>query len=231
MLGGQELTFNAKPGPTSSMRFAEKMDPLRKIGKTDANAEIMKLKNIHEHMINYLIMNPTARLKDLASEFNYSVAWVCQITRSDIFRARWEEKAEEISHPVMSEIIERMHAQALHVVDRIDELIPHAQNIEELEKIAKNRFEALGFIAKRGPSVNINSPGPTQVVQVGVAPAGLAQHCRNLMDQKGRVALEGSNGSDNESRRLPDDTRREGPDLVEARDVSPVGSQEEKSQE
>ena len=99
-------------------------------------------KNINEAMIDFLIVNPGAKMSELGASFGYGASYVSRIVNSDIFQARLVERRAEVVNPGIT----------ANVQDRLTGLLALSADIvaDELERFQnpKLAIQTLTVLAK-----------------------------------------------------------------------------------
>jgi hypothetical protein len=93
-------------------------------------------------MIDMILLNPRMSKASLAREFGYSPNWVCRIIASDAFRAKFEERRQELINPrlkgALNERIKSLLvASSSRLLKKMDE-----------DDSASAALDALGLITK-----------------------------------------------------------------------------------
>lgn len=87
---------------------------------------LAKIRYTHADMMDYLLANPGASQKELASRYGYSQSWVCNIMASDAWQAAFAARREELIDPDLRLTVEqRMRAvttrAAQRLMDKLDQ--------------------------------------------------------------------------------------------------------------
>ena len=144
---------------------------------------IQKVAPRHEQIINWLIANPHRTNRDCAAFFGVTQAWLSTIKRSDAFRARMEQRLNEMAEDVRAEYISQMDINLLGrlntaaeiAVDRLTERLEVATDPEFLLDCTDKLLHRMGFAPKSTPAL---APTPQTVnnntLNVVVAASDLA---------------------------------------------------------
>jgi len=111
---------------------------------------VVKVRYSHDAFIDVIVANPSVTQREIAATFGYTEGWVSQVMSSDAFKARLEERREEIVDPVLrasvKERIEGLAMQSLEVLKRKLE----GPNVSDklAAEVFKTATMALGFGAR-----------------------------------------------------------------------------------
>lgn len=87
----------------------------------------------HDAMIDMVIADPTIKQSEIAARFGYSKGWVSMIFCSDEFKARLEERKNELIDPTLrlstDELIRALTARSIKVL--IEKLDDDPENISD----------------------------------------------------------------------------------------------------
>lgn len=143
----------------------------------------------YEAMADFLIANPTATNKQIATAFDRSETTITLVKNSDAFKAylrqRRQEFIQEHDAAVRAKqlgIVETSMDVMLRVLEKKQDTIPLAQ----LAEIVDKGLTRLGYgTAPAGTNVqvNVNNPAP-QVVAVGVDDLRAAQQAMRIAQQR-----------------------------------------------
>lgn len=126
-------------------------------------AEIEKLSVRHQTIMDYMIVNPTHKLGEIANHFKMTQAWLSCVIHSDIFQAMLKQKMDEaFSHTVLP-IRDKMEAVAHIALDKLAESLPMETDVRVINAVAENVLERIGFSSKPGSTVINNNGGNVQV--------------------------------------------------------------------
>lgn len=114
-----------------------------------ATNQLWEMSRVHEDIIEWLILNPGARQKDVAAHFGYSLTWISNITRSDIFKARLAERKAEVYSQVHQDVQEKMTTLADIGIEKIQEELETSQDKRFLLDVTRMALTGLGFGANK----------------------------------------------------------------------------------
>lgn len=115
----------------------------------------------HDHVIDFMIVNPTVSQGQIARQFKFSEGWVSLMVNSDAFQARLAERKAELVDPLIVASVDlRLKAVAQVSLDKMLEKLagPLGTTDEFLLKSAELATKALGYGARQagsGGSVNV----------------------------------------------------------------------------
>lgn len=146
-----------------------------------AGAEPLKgLKNMkqwHEMVIDFMLLNPGATYKEIAEQFGVSPVTVSYVSNSDMFKMRLEERRAKFQSQVDGTAIERLQGKiagvaerALDLMDEKIQLERQTMGIEATRETAEMALKALGYGVPRAQSAQ-----STTVVNVVVSRDDLAR--------------------------------------------------------
>lgn len=153
---------------------------------------IKELSITHESLMDWLILNPEKSLRDCATVFGYTQAWISSIVNSGAFQARLAEKQKEITSAVALDLPRRLQTVAHIAIDNLT---------RELEKngdaaLALKALDSAMSAMKPSGGVNLNIHAPTNnLQQVFATKEDLAQ-ARLAMKAAGAATSEALRGTE-----------------------------------
>lgn len=119
-----------------------------------AEKQVEKVSDWHRNLIEYLIANPRATLRELSREFGVTIGWLSVIKNSDSFRAELEKRREEHSGYISATVADKLTAVAEvtleEILERFDGPDRASIPLSGLRDIADVSLKSLGFGAKAG---------------------------------------------------------------------------------
>jgi hypothetical protein len=115
------------------------------------SANIRKVGNLHNDIMDYMLANPLVKKGDIAKQFNLSRSWLSIVINSHAFQERLAAKQEELFNSTVIPLREKMLGIADAAMDRVAdevELMPRAEAIETADKI----LSRLGWGGKQDSS-------------------------------------------------------------------------------
>jgi len=168
-----------------------------------------KVSITHNEIMDYLMMNPTTSLGDVAAHFGYTRGWLSQIIHSDAFQTLLKEKKQFAFHHTVLSVREKMENVAHKALDALDRSLDDEKDASTLADVASDMLDRLGFGSKTPPA------SPAASVHVTVL-AGELRQAQALIHQRPQAAI--GVGLGNGVTLLPSST----PDVGEARVVATV---------
>lgn len=107
------------PSAASSPRSPVSQDVGKPAGASMYN--LMRLNHRHEQIINWMIVNPHRNLGECAKHFNYTPGWLSQVVHSDIFQARYRQRAAEVGSVAVHTIANKLNGVAALALEKAEE--------------------------------------------------------------------------------------------------------------
>lgn len=120
-----------------------------------AMAEIKKVSVRHEAIMEYMLINPAAPLREVAQHFDVTQAWLSTIIHSDAFQAKLAEKKGDLFSATIVPLREKILGVAHMGVEKLGEAMEHASPISDKDFIADttdNILKNLGYTPKSAPA-------------------------------------------------------------------------------
>jgi hypothetical protein len=146
--------------------------------------------NRHNAIIDYMVANPTARLKTVAAEFQITQSWLSVLIHSSAFKAKLQARQDLVfNEEVQATVEERLMGVASVATDRLLELVPKETEVKVIADTMDKTLKALGYGQKMvGTAVQQNN---TLVLNGGsISPDGLRRAqklvgaARNVLEVK-----------------------------------------------
>lgn len=138
----------------------------------------------YDTIIDWLLLNPTRPLKDLAAEIGYSGSHLSYLMRSDAFMAVYTRRRQEVNARVADAIVHQLGKVALKstelLAQRLERQDESRTKTDDLVKIMDSSLTKLGYGAPKGVGVVINNVN-SQVVDTGVAQSGVVEAMREAI--------------------------------------------------
>lgn len=115
-----------------------------------ASHGVAKLNTAHNGMMDYILQNPGASLRELSAHFGYTVPWCCRVINSDIFQSRLAERRKDIEGLIAHDIPAQLKAAAGLAIERITEEIGKSQDPEFLLDAFDKVMHRAGYAPKVG---------------------------------------------------------------------------------
>lgn len=131
-------------------------------------AELLKkgLSHLHEALADYMLINPGCTLREMAQVFGYTGAWICTVTRSDMFQAYMAERREHVSALVHESLPKKLEAAAHLATERLIETLERTSDGEMIVDIFDKVLHKCGYApgARSGAGV-VGQAGTVNVQQ------------------------------------------------------------------
>ena len=178
--------------------------------RTDqSSARGFHLRNRHEAMIDFLILNPHLSTSEAAAACHVSDEWWRAICKSDVFRDRLERRRREHSANLSLHIHNRLSAVTETVLNTIAERLttfcdkPEKLTNDDVRLMAELLLTAIGVLAPKGvPAAALSGAGaPTFNFHIDSA---------DLLRARDRMGALTLNNDDSSAKRLPAPTGLQG---------------------
>lgn len=123
--------------------------------------DLQNISHMHEAIMNWMIANPSRRLKECAAEFGVSRPWLSIIIHSDLFQARLREKQERIFSSIAESLQTKLGALADTTIEKLLDQIEVTADPDFLLETGKFATKALGM----GVAPKAGGPGNPAVQQ------------------------------------------------------------------
>jgi DNA-binding MarR family transcriptional regulator len=115
---------------------------------TETNSAIAKLNTAHDGMMDYILQNPGASLREIAGHFGYTIPWVCRVVNSDIFQARLAERRKDIEGLIASDIPAQLKATAGLAIEKIQEVLAKTEDPDTIIDAFDKVMHRAGYAPK-----------------------------------------------------------------------------------
>lgn len=129
------------------------------------------LKHWHERIVDFMLLNPNAKIVDVARYFQVSPQWIGQLFNTDAFKEYYSNRMREHQGLVGVTIVSKMQGVAVKALDKIADKIDHQDvPMAEVREVANMAVKALGYgVQPGGVRVNVNqNQGGMTVIGVSV---------------------------------------------------------------
>ena len=146
-------------------------------------AEVQKLSNKHQMILNWMLVNPTKTYRECADYFGMSSTWVSILVRSDAFQVELKKRQMQIAARIAQSIPERLRALADISLDKLATKLEESEDPDFILEVADKTLARLGYGS--GPKTAINLAAATQNVQQNfyVSSEDLEQARESMGDQ------------------------------------------------
>ena len=121
-----------------------------------AENQIAKVSVKHDAIMDYLIVNPAARLGDVALHFRVSQPWLSVIIHSDAFQIVLKKKQSSVLNATVVPLREKVLGIAHLGIEKLGDALENASAVTDKEFIADTTdsiLKNLGFSPKSAPSL------------------------------------------------------------------------------
>ena len=143
--------------------------------------QIQKVSIKHEAILDYLIVNPSMKLGDVATHFGVSQAWLSVIIHSDAFQAKLAEKNSDTFSSIVVPLREQLLGVAQVGVAKLGECMENASSTSDKQFIADTTDSILKNLGYSPKSVAPASNGNTTNNNIFVVDKGALASARAKM--------------------------------------------------
>lgn len=163
------------------------------------SAQIAKLSDMHEEMVDWLILNPTKPRSEMAKAFQVTQPWLSTIIHSDVFQAKLAAKKGIIFNNAIARPLQERLLGAAHIaLDRLEEALVGVGDVEVFTKAVDMLAKATGNFRSTQQSGPLSPPGSVFVQNnYSVTPEDLAR-ARQLVGRAKQSFVEALDGSSEE---------------------------------
>lgn len=158
-------------------------------------AEIVRLSNTHEMVMNWLVLNPEKSLRECADHFGYTQAWLSQLIHSDLFQQALRGKHEMIAVRIAESIPAKLGRLADIGLERLTEQLEKSEDPDFILDATDKILHRMGYApsSARNPGGSPAQLGNSGVQQNFFINAGDLTAARELMQAAAsQPALAGS---------------------------------------
>lgn len=123
------------------------------------SASIKSMKPWHEELIDFMLAQPRAGLKETSEYFGVSIAWLSTVKNSDAFRDAWAQRRGEHSSTISATLTQRVEALAETALETMQQKLEReGMNIglSTLREVSETALKSLGF-GMRDPRVGMQT--------------------------------------------------------------------------
>lgn len=136
------------------MTELDEADIAEATGLAPTMGRLDKVKYTHMDMIDYILANPAAPLKELAARYGYTVPWISNVMASDAWKAAMHARRAEMVDPVLvATITERFEGMTRQSLERLQEKLA-APNVSD--NVVLKALE----LGAKGLGIGGNAPPP-----------------------------------------------------------------------
>lgn len=153
------------------------------MAQQDGTPGVQKISVKHTEIMNFMLMNPTQKLADVAKHFGYTQPWLSCIIHSEAFQAQLSIQQEAIFNGTVLPIKEKMLAMAHQGLDQLSDRMPMMKE-ETVAKVTDSVLDRLGFGSKMNPSA---PPAPGGQVNLTINLRQELEDARKLIGSRSAV--------------------------------------------
>lgn len=125
------------------------------------------LKPWHERVVDYMVLNPHANIKQCARAFQVSPQWMGMLQGSDAFKEYYRARMSEHQGYLSVAIVDKMQSVAVKALDRMADKIDNDQvPMGQLQEAASLTLKSLGYASGMNVNVVANQQNNYNVVSV-----------------------------------------------------------------
>lgn len=146
-------------------------DDLRENNYHDANGRYVLsggLKPWHARIVDYMILNPHAKIVDIAQSFGVTSVWVGKLIKTDAFREYYNRRMIDHQDLIGTTIVAKMQSVAVKALDKMaDKIDKEALTFGQVKDAVDTTLKGLGYTSN-GAGMNVNvKPGGEVTVAIG----------------------------------------------------------------
>jgi hypothetical protein len=149
------------------------------------SVQIKSVKAWHEELIDFMLAQPRAGLKETSEFFGVSMSWLSIVKNSDAFQNEWDKRRAEHSSAVSVSIVERVEALAEVALETMTEKLERegaAVGLTTLREISETALKSLGFGQRSNvPAQNANNITNNNMIVVDRETLARAREARTRM--------------------------------------------------
>lgn len=116
-----------------------------------AATQIQTMKPTHDAILDHVLAAPHQTLAQLSQVTGYSVSWLCQIMKSDCFRAAYDARRGDIEAQVMMPLQEKLTAAAELAIEKVQEELVKSKDKDFILDAFDKVLHRAGYAPSRGP--------------------------------------------------------------------------------
>lgn len=156
--GEAEVPIEPDPTMTRALQKLEEKEAAFGLGRT---AGIRSLSATHEQIINWLILNPQMRMRDCAAHFGITQSWLSMIVHSDAFKAKMQQRQDELFAQVAQSVPAKLTALADISIEKLTEMVEKTENAQLVVDVFDKTLHRLGYAPQKvaapaAPAVQMN---------------------------------------------------------------------------
>lgn len=117
------------------------------------SAQIQKLNNTHEAILDWLLLNPEKSLRECADHFGYTQAWLSTVINSDAFRVQYSKLRGDVHARVCADVPTRMTRISEIALDKLAEMVEKSEDADFILETSDKILNRMGY----GPKAVVKS--------------------------------------------------------------------------
>lgn len=112
------------------------------------SAQINNVKAWHEELMDFMLAQPRAGLKETSEYFGVSMSWLSVVKNSDAFKDAWEKRRENHSSAVSVSLVQRVEALAEVALETMTQRLERegeSIGLSTLREVSETALKSLGF--------------------------------------------------------------------------------------
>lgn len=110
-----------------------------------AEKQVAALSHTHEAVMNFMLLNPSLALREVADHFGYTQAWLSTLIHSDLFQAQFESRKEGIRVRVADNIPQKMRLAADLGMEKLVAKLEQTEDAEFILDATDKLLHRLGY--------------------------------------------------------------------------------------
>lgn len=152
--------------------------------------ELKHISELHNAIIEYMVLHPQARAREVAVHFEISAQYFYILTNTDLFQAQFALKREEIVGPALEKIQDKLVAATKIGLDSIINTLEDCADPVYVRQTTEMVLKSLGYGSKT-PTITVKaaSGANVQVVSADVI-AHAEQQRKAFLNSPAEVAID-----------------------------------------
>jgi len=122
--------------------------------------QIQSVKAWHEELMDFMLAQPRAGLKETSEYFGVSMSWLSVVKNSDAFKDAWEKRRENHSSAVSVSLVQRVEALAEVALETMTQKLERegeSIGLSTLREVSETALRSLGFGMRESPRAGQNA--------------------------------------------------------------------------
>jgi len=137
---------------------------------------VAKLSHSHDAILNWLLLNPTATLRECGDQLGYSVPWLSRLIHTDIFQAELAARQGEVFVAVSQDIPQKLKGLADIAIEKVTEQLLSSESPQFALEVFDKTLTKLGYAPQ-----SARQPGAGGTTNVFMVNAGDLAAARGAM--------------------------------------------------